>query len=105
MEEDTIRLPAHLRECQHGGFLHSWIEEGVGWGEEVFLFLWKRAGKPLALDFFFFVKVLAGLIFLNILFNQRKLLLNTVQYIPTPCTPCQGFGLFLMTGTNVEVLF
>lgn len=51
MEEDTIRLPAHLRECQHRGFLCSWIEEGAGWGEEVFLFLWN---SPLALDFFFF---------------------------------------------------
>lgn len=87
--------------------------QGAGWGEEVFLPLWKRAGKPpgfrLFFSFLFFFYALASLTFRNILFNQRKLLLNTVHYIPPsapiPCIPCQGFGLFLMTGTNVEVLF
>lgn len=49
-----------------------------------FYFCGREQGSPLALDFFFsfFFKALAGFIFLNTLFNQRKLLLNTVHCSP-----------------------
>lgn len=39
MEEDTIRLPAHLRECQCGGMPPA-AEEGAGQGEGVILFIY-----------------------------------------------------------------
>lgn len=45
----------------------------------MFMEMKKPSGFRLVLLFY---KALAGLIFLNILFNQGKLLLNTLYYIP-----------------------